>query len=178
MKSCGLHRAAVVQGGGQQGSYAGKPGIWGRPALLLVMEQRACLQRGRLNATGRPLAKQAGGGRDEQGGGKNMAKRGTGKENLPTRKLFSASSVTALSLHDSSCAGHGHCLDAPAGSAVPQHTQPHPSTGRQQRASTTGRHRGGDIRTPEQKGDHARSEAVEIHQPLEDGGNGRHCLRT
>ena len=52
----------------------------------------------------------------------------------------------------------------------PQHTQPHLSTGRQQRASAIGKHRGGDIGMPEQMGDHARSKAVEIRQPLEDSG--------
>lgn len=55
-----------------------------------------------------------------------MAKRGTGKGNLPTGKLFSASYVTALSLHGSSCADHRHCPDDSGSSAhavASQHRQ-------------------------------------------------------
>lgn len=76
--------------------------------------------------TGRLLAKQTGQGCDEWGGGKKMAKRGTGKGNLPTGKLFSASYVTALSLHGSSCADHRHCPDDSGSSAhavASQHRQ-------------------------------------------------------
>jgi len=97
-----------------------------------------------------------------------MAIRGTGKENLATRKWFSTGSVTALSLCDGGCAMG--TAPMPWLAWRPQQIQPHPGTGRQQRASATGKHRGGDIRTPEQMGDHAPSEAVEIRQPLEDGG--------
>lgn len=61
-----------------------------------------------------------------EGEAKKMAKRGTGKGNLPTGKLFSASYVTALSLHGSSCADHRHCPDDSGSSAhavASQHRQ-------------------------------------------------------
>lgn len=52
-----------------------------------------------------------------EGEAKKMAKRGTGKGNLPTGKLSAASYVTALSLHGSSCADHRHCPDDSGSSA-------------------------------------------------------------
>lgn len=86
---------------GRTGMVAGHGATW-----LFVEGKMKC----------RPAPGQAGRRRQWQARGRQKtARRGTRKENLPTRKLFSAGSVTALSLHNGSCAERGCCPHALAG---------------------------------------------------------------
>lgn len=188
LKEAEKHREAAETGSHREVLWASESGcgVRGRPTRIVCCKARhlgqtgmvaghgaLCLfAKGKMKCSrqaGRLLAKQGGGGCEKQGGGKKQLKEELGRRMYPQGN-FSQPAVWQ----------HSHCMTVaimplypcymPWLARGPQHTQPHPSTGRQQWASATGKHRGGDIRTPEQMGDHACSEAVEIPQPLEDGG--------